>query len=89
MSTEYVQPVYISLDDSEMLSSVEKSAIELTEKLSFLVNNIIGPEAVGQLDDALLDRLEIRHHIIIIQRMIMANAAARAYPGKYRKLGEA
>lgn len=93
MSTEYAQPVYVSLDDSEMLSLDEKAAIEMADSLILLINKIIGAAGTevdeGILDQGLVDRLEIRHHIIIIQRMIMANAAARAYPGIYRKLGVA
>jgi len=28
------------------------------------------------------------HHIHILQRMVLKQAAARAYPGRYRLLGE-
>lgn len=37
--------------------------------------------------DYLLDRDEIIHHIHILQRYVLSNAAARAYPGEYRAIG--
>lgn len=33
------------------------------------------------------DHEEIIHHIHVLQRYVMSNAAARGYPGKYRPIG--
>lgn len=40
-----------------------------------------GPTRAADLD-------EIRHHVHALQRMLMAQAAARIYPGEFRLLGE-
>lgn len=67
----------------ELLTVHEMRAIELTAELSKLV---IG-QVIGQQDARAADVAEFVGHIHVIQRMIMSQAAARAYPDKLRLLG--
>lgn len=66
---------------TDALTPAEHKALELT---AGLWNHII-QEVMG--DDGLNDSRELALHIHNIQHMIMAQAAARAYPEKYRLLG--
>jgi len=65
-----------------LLSSEEMEALDLTGKLASLCRRIVGdgPEAV-------LDWNELAGHIHVVQRTILAQAAARAFPGEFRLLG--
>lgn len=67
----------------ELLTEAEHRAIELTAELwNLLVQEVLGMEASRDGDTA-----ELCVHIHGIQRAVLAQAAARAYPGKYRLLG--
>lgn len=67
----------------EMLTELELAAIDLTAELANAMARIIGH---GRSRDG--DIAEACHHIHNLQHMIMAQAAARAYPSRFRLLGE-
>lgn len=68
---------------SEMLTPDEQQAIDLSGELAtFISQRVIG---FGETRNA--DINEVVSKIHDIQRMIMGQAAARAYPEKYRLLG--
>jgi hypothetical protein len=70
-----------------MLSDDEHLAMEMTAQLANLLYRI-----VHQGDDPMVmtqDWAELAHDIHHIQNTIMAQAAAREYPGLYRTLGSA
>jgi hypothetical protein len=64
------------------LTDDERRALDLTGELAGLCRQIIGdgPAAVG-------DWREMAMRIHAIQHMLMAQAASRAYPEKFRLLG--
>ena len=64
-----------------LLEPAELRAIDLTAELASLLFVICGPDAPADLD-------ELVHHLHVIQRYIGSQAAARAYPGKFRPLGQ-
>jgi hypothetical protein len=64
------------------LTAQEKDAIGLTVELADMLDRIVGD---GPTRDA--DLTELISHVHAIQRSIMAQAAARAYPDKFRLLG--
>lgn len=66
-----------------MLTDQEHAAIEAAGQLWNALCRIVGdgPSRAGDLD-------ELRFHIHGIQRAVMKQAAARAYPDRYRLLGE-
>lgn len=67
-----------------LLSKAEFDAMDLTGKLVELVTGEIigrGPTREGDCN-------EFVHHVHNIQRMILKQAAARAYPDRFRLLGE-
>lgn len=66
----------------ELLTDDEKRALELTGELANLFSRIIGSEPSG-----VGDTNEMVGHIHVLQRMLMSQAAARAYPEEYRLLG--
>lgn len=66
------------------LTEAELKAMKLTGELANLV--IGGVIGIGRTRDG--DVGEFVGHIHAIQRMIMAQAAGRAYPDKFRLLGE-
>lgn len=66
----------------ELLTEDEKRAIELAGECASLIFKII-KENGGFEHDA----DEICTAVHVLQRFVMSNAAARAYPGKYRMLG--
>lgn len=76
-------PALVFVD--ELLTPTEHAALNLTGQLANLISDIIGhgmsPEARG-------DQLELTIHIHAIQNAILAQAAARAYPGHFRLLGQ-
>jgi hypothetical protein len=69
---------------SEMLTPAEHAALDMTRMLAGAVAPILGGGPEMQHDWN-----EFVQHLHAIQHMIMAQAAARAYPGMYRLLGEA
>jgi hypothetical protein len=67
----------------ELLTTTEQRALEVTAELTNLLNSIIGDGPTREQDLS-----EMCLHVHYIQHAIMAQAAARAYPDLYRKLGE-
>jgi hypothetical protein len=67
---------------SDLLTAAEHNAVTTAALLANQVAEIItdGPSRDGDLAEA-------AHHIHAVQRMILAQAAARAYPDRYRTLG--
>jgi hypothetical protein len=66
-----------------LLTEDEMAALDLLKDLTQLCTSIIAP---GRELEA--DHSELVLHVHAIQRMIMAQAAARAYPQKFRLLGK-
>lgn len=66
----------------DLLTPAEHEAMDLTAQLCRLMGKIIGNEEPRHQDVG-----EFVTHIHVIQRMILAQAAARAYPTEYRLLG--
>lgn len=66
-----------------LLTAAEQGAVTtaalLVEQLAEIVAD--GPSRDADLADAV-------HHIHAVQRMLLAQAAARAYPDRYRLLGD-
>ena len=67
---------------AELLNDTEKRMIAIAGELANLFHQIIPGTAYGGRD---VD--EFVFHVHAIQRMIGAQAAARAYPDLYRRLG--
>jgi hypothetical protein len=67
---------------SDLLTQAEHNAVITAALLAEQVAEIA---ADGPSRDA--DIAEAAHHIHAVQRMILAQAAARAYPERYRLLG--
>jgi hypothetical protein len=68
---------------TDLLTPAERVAVATGALLANQVAEIV---ADGPSRDA--DIAEAVHHIHAVQRMILAQAAARAYPGQYRLLGD-
>lgn len=68
----------------ELLTDDEKEALDLTGRLVGLLGRII---AAGGEDSGYGDTTEVVFAIHILQRYVMSQAAARAYPQDYRLLG--
>lgn len=66
------------------LTDDERTAIRLAGELSTLVTERVCGYGATRTDDV----REIEAAIHVIQRAVMAQAAARAYPGELRLLGE-
>lgn len=67
-----------------MLNEDEQKAVRLAGELSaFITEWIIGIGPTREQDIA-----ELEAAIHVVQRMVLAQAAAREYPGRYRLLGE-
>lgn len=68
----------------ELLTPAEHRALEMAGQLfSLIADKVIRSERTGPGDER-----ELLHHIHAIQHMVMAQAAARAYPDRYRLLGD-
>jgi hypothetical protein len=68
-----------------LLSDAEHTAMDMTGRLARAMKAIIGEE-----DEIMLaDLAEAITHIHALQQMIMSQAAARAYPDRYRLMGRA
>lgn len=65
-----------------LMTEVEHQAVELLAAFSRLL-----PEIVGDGPTRRHDFDELYHHVHILQRTIGSQAAARAYPDRYRLLG--
>ncbi len=66
-----------------LLSDLEHEAIEKSGELAQLMRKLI-----GEGPNAYHDWVEATIHIHALQNMILSQAAARAYPDKFRLLGE-
>jgi hypothetical protein len=71
------------MTEGELLSPVEHLAMSLTRQLAGTLR-----EVIGDGEQAQNDLREAVAHIHALQHAIMSQAAARAYPAKYRLLGE-
>lgn len=67
---------------TDLLTPAEHQAMRTTVDLYHQLARVVadGPSRPG-------DMAEVVHHIHGLQRMILAQAAARAYPDQYRLLG--
>ncbi len=63
----------------ELLTEAERHLIELTAELARGLFALCG--------DNHADRAEVAHEIHVLQHRILAQAAARAYPDRYRLMG--
>lgn len=77
-------PSVDAVPSPDLLTADELHALALTSALAGAMHEIIGdgPAAHGDLAEAVAA-------IHVLQRMIGAQAAARAYPQRYRLLGRA
>ena len=78
------RPPVAPADTAELLTTDEHEAVRQAGLLHQLISKRIvahGPSRDG-------DITELTTAIHIIQRMVMGQAAARAYPGHYRLLGQ-
>ena len=66
-----------------LLTASELAALRLTADLV----NLLALDIVGDGPTQRADIAELVVHIHAIQHMVMAQAAARAYPGEFRLLG--
>lgn len=70
--------------ESEFLTSEEFIALGMTANLfAFIATRVIGNDITREAD-----LTEFSLHVHAIQNMILSQAAARAYPDKFRLLGE-
>jgi uncharacterized protein YihD (DUF1040 family) len=69
--------------EPELLTDLEKV---LCDNLGLIWQQFV--EVINQNGGYDFDLNEIVHHIHILQRYVMSNAAARAYPGLFRGLGQ-
>lgn len=68
---------------AELLTADEMKALDLLTEFSILVRiKVIGDAETGHGD-----RREFVAHVHALQASIMSNAAARAYPDRFRTLG--
>lgn len=90
--TDEVRPGEIIHDDApsaatptaDLFTFVERHALGALAEVVVSLTNIIGH---GETRRA--DMTEAVHHVHALQNMILAQAAARAYPDRYRLLGSA
>lgn len=66
-----------------LLTDDEHRAVDLLGQVADLMGRIVGHDLSRQGDMA-----EVGAHVHVLQRMVLAQAAARAYPDRYRRLGE-
>lgn len=66
-----------------LLSEYEHEAMDLTARLA----NLLAQDIVGFEETRAHDLNELVGHIHVVQKAIMGQAAARAYPDRYRLLG--
>lgn len=71
------------MTEPHLLTEYEKLALDLTAQLATTLGGIVGggPTRAGDLNELLA-------HVHVIQNAVMAQAAARAYPGRFRLLGQ-
>lgn len=71
------------MPDLELLTESERRAMDLTAQLW----NLLCSDVVTEGPSRSKDLHELVHHIHAIQHTVMSQAAARAYPERYRLLG--
>lgn len=69
--------------DTGPLSADEKAALDLTAELTYVLGRVVGHDRTRHGDLA-----ELLAHVHAIQHALMSQAAARAYPDRFRLLGE-
>lgn len=74
---------YPGSQQTEPLTVDEHEACDLLGKAAALYTQIVGHGPSRSMDLA-----EFHHHIHVCQQAVMSQAAARAYPHRYRLLGE-
>ena len=74
---------YDKAAERHLLTEAEQAAVTATADLWRMLGGIVGD---GPTRDA--DLRELIVHIHAIQQAVMSQAAARAYPDTYRRLGE-
>lgn len=79
-----VDPETGAQPEAGTLTADEHKALDLSGRLGKAIRAIIEANRGEQADE---DWREARAHIHALQRMIQGNAAARAYPDRYRLLG--
>lgn len=67
---------------AELLTPNERHAVALAGQLAEVLAQIVGTSRTS-VDDL----NELLAHVHVIQNAVLAQAAARAYPGQYRRLG--
>lgn len=67
---------------TEFLTDLEKETVVLLGKVHMNMCTIVGHDTTR-----MEDLTESCHHVHVLQRMVMAQAAARAYPKEFRLLG--
>lgn len=69
----------------ELLTADEHRAIDLLSELNGLLGRIVGREEPARGNDL----FELASHTHVLQNAVLSQAAARAYPDRYRPLGGA
>ena len=75
---------------TELLTDDEHRAMQLLAEVRRLLGRIIaeGADSATGTDSRSGDSREVAWHIHGLQNMVLSQAAARAYPHRYRLLGE-
>lgn len=68
---------------TQLLTDDEHQAVQMLGEVANMMGRIIGDGLTRRGDIA-----EAVHHVHNLQRMILAQAAARAYPAQYRLMGD-
>lgn len=71
----------VATDDAGCLSEAEKHALHVANLLEMALYALTAGPAEAE------DRAEVRVHVHALQNMVLAQAAARAYPDLHRLLG--
>jgi hypothetical protein len=72
------------VSDRELLTDAERDAVRLAGELFTLIRD----EVCGHGPTRDADLAELTADVHRIQRLVMAQAAARLYPGEFRLMGE-
>lgn len=71
------------MTDKDFLTLAERRALDISGELADAFKQVIGHGETSKEDFA-----EVVLHIHALQNMLLAQAAGRAYPEKYRLMGE-
>lgn len=74
---------YTTVSAGPLLTEAEHRAMDLSADLWNLLCQIVGSDAQVRCPDL----TELAVHVHAIQNAVLAQAAARAYPSKYRMMG--